>query len=92
MARHQLKYYLNCFVMSDVLLSAAEWYELKGICGTVYKRIKVEQPIEDWLHFAVLRYLGLPKDSTCDYVPFGSIQFKMITTSITMLYNDSEEI
>jgi hypothetical protein len=78
--------------MAREFLAPHEWYELKGLCGRIYQKILAEERIDDYMQNAVLKYLDLPVNTVCDWYPFGSIQFKMITTEITLLYNHSTEI
>lgn len=71
-------------------LTAEQWLELKILCGDIYQILKTERTIPDGLHSRLLEFLSVPECTTIDYCLYGSIQFKAITPSLTLLYIDSE--
>jgi hypothetical protein len=73
-------------------LAGWEWHELKAVMRRVYDFVKKDEPVPDYLYYAVLDMCGWPRDTVVDAVLFGSEQMKLITVEETLLYNDTAEL
>lgn len=71
-------------------LTAEQWLELKILCGDIYQILKSQHAVPDDLNGRLLGFLALPEWTMLDYFLYGSIQFKAITPSLTLLYIDME--
>ena len=76
--------------MSLPLLTAHQWLMLKVTCNEIYHSLKRHKTVNQEHHRFVMESLKLDPSVPYRYELFGTIQFKLITPTLTLLFIEGD--
>lgn len=72
--------------MNEPFLRAPQYLEIKMACGKIYRCLKSRTRIPNQHHQVIFDLLGITDDTIYYYELYGTIEFKLVTRDITLLY------